>query len=188
MRPQEWLPAERHALWHSMFARALTEGPFRTEFSLLEGLTIELSLNPILQDGRTAGISLFGKDITSRKKAERTLRDAEAKYRGIFENAMEGIYRTTPQGKIISANPAMARMLGYASAEEAAAEIADTAHQVWMHPEERFEFLRRVNEGTVVRGYECQFRRKDGTRIWVSFNMRKVSGETTYYEGFVEDD
>src|ERR1035441_6236849 len=119
MRLEEWLPPQRYALWPPMFDRALSEGPFRTEYSLLDGRTLELSFNPIRQDDRTVGVSVFGKDITERKAAEKGLREAESKYRNIFDGAVEGLYQTSLEGKPITGNLALAKMLGYESPEEA---------------------------------------------------------------------
>jgi two-component system cell cycle sensor histidine kinase/response regulator CckA len=190
MRPEDVLPAARAALWPPLYNRALSEGPFRTEYSLLDGRTLEIAFNPIVQHGETTGISVFGKDITERKKAERTLLETERKYRDIFEGAPEGIYRTSIDGKSLDANPAAARILGYDSAQEVVSTITDSANQVWVDPNERSHFLELLEHHGVVREYQCQHKRKDGTPIWVSLNSRKVSGEdgrTLYYEGFIQD-
>ena len=151
---------------------------------------MELAFNPIVQDGETTGISVFGKDITERKTAEATLREAEEKYRDIFEGALEGIYRASFEGELLAANPALAKMLGYDSAQEVLSTITDSAHQVWLDPNERSRFLQLLEQHEVVRGYECQLKRKDGTAIWVSLNSRKVCGKdgrALYTEGFIED-
>jgi PAS domain S-box-containing protein len=190
MRPEDLLPPAVAALWPPLFDRALSEGPFRAEYPLVDGRTLEVSLNRIVQDGETTGISVFGKDITERKTAEAALRKAEEKYRGIFEGALEGIYRTSLEGKLLAANAAAARMLGYDSAQELIAAIADTAHQVWLDPDGRSQVLRLLERDGVVRGYECQYKRKDGTAIWVSLNCRNVCGENgraLYNEGFIVD-
>lgn len=118
MRPEDLLPPARAALWPPLYDRALSEGPFRAEHALLDGRILELAFNRIVQDGETTGISVFGKDITERKTAEKRLLDAERQYRDIFEGAIEGIYRITLEGKPLAVNPAFARMLGYDSAQE----------------------------------------------------------------------
>ena len=142
MRPEDLLPPERAALWPPLYQRALSEGPFRVEYSLLDGRSLELAFNRIVQDGETTGISVFGKDITERKTAEAALREAEEKYRGIFEGAIEGIYRATPEGRALTANPAVAQMLGYESAQEVVSTITDAPLQVWLDPNERSQFFR----------------------------------------------
>ena len=190
MRPEDLLPPERAALWPPLFQSALSEGPFQAEYSLIDGRTLEVAFNRIVQDGETAGISVFGKDITERKTAEAALRESEEKYRGIFEGAIEGIYRATPEGRTLTANPAVAQMLGYESAQEVVSTITDSARQVWVDPNERSQFFRMLEQQEAVRGYQCQWRRKDGTAIWVQFNgrgVRRADGRTLYYEGFVQD-
>src|ERR1019366_9666596 len=107
MRPEDLLPPERAALWPPLFQSALSEGPFQAEYSLIDGRTLEVAFNRIVQDGETTGISVFGKDITERKAAAEALRDAEREYRDMFDGAIEGIYRTSPEGKTLAANSAL---------------------------------------------------------------------------------
>jgi PAS domain S-box-containing protein len=190
MRAEDLLPPARAALWPPLYDRALSEGPFRAEYPLVDGRTLEMAFNRIVQDGETTGISVFGKDITERKTAEKILLDAERRYRDIFEGALEGIYRISLEGKPLAANPAFPRMLGYDSAQEFLSALADGAHQVWLDPDARPHFLRLIEQHEVVRGYECQFRCKDGRVIWVSVSGRKVrgsDGRALYIEGFIED-
>jgi PAS domain S-box-containing protein len=190
MRPVDLLPPARAALWPPLFERALAEGPFRVEYSLADGRILEAAFNRIVQDGETTGISVFGKDITERKTAERILLDAERQYRGIFEGALEGFYRATFEGATLVANPAMAGMLGYESAQEVVSTITDSARQVWLDQNERSQFLQMLEQHETVRGFECQWKRKDGKAIWVSLSSRKVCGKdgrALYVEGFIED-
>src|ERR1022692_1781063 len=174
-----------------MFDRALSEGPFRAEYSLGDGRTAELSFNLILHDGKTTGISVFAKDITERKAAEKALREAESKYRNIFDGALEGIFRTSIEGKALTANPALAKMLGYDSPEEGVAAVTDVALQVWLDPSERSRFLQLLRDQRAVRGYDCRLKRQDGAAIWACLKARIVSdaddGTELYIEGFVED-
>ena len=121
--------------------------------------------------------------------AER-LQNTANDYRTIFEGAIEGIYRTSLQGKCLTANPALARMLGYDSGSEVVSAITDAAHQVWLDPNDRVRLVRLLTEHEVVRGYECQHKRKDGTPIWVSISGRTVrgaDGQALYIEGFIQD-
>ena len=125
-----------------------------------------------------------------KRQAEESTRQAEAKYRSIFENAVEGIFQTTWDGRFLTANPALARMLGYDSPEELIATITDSAHQLYVCPERRATFQRLLEEGDIVQGFEAQFYRKDGSAIWVWTNARAVrdgAGNLLYYEGTVED-
>jgi PAS domain S-box-containing protein len=118
------------------------------------------------------------------------LREAEAKYRGIFESAQEGIFQTTPEGRYLSANPALARMLGYDSPEELVASLTDIGRQMCVRPESRDQFRRRLENDGHVREFENEVYRKDGSIIWTSVNARVVRdahGAVHYYEGTSQD-
>ena len=184
------LPPQRAAIWSPLLQRAIAEGPFRSEISFPNSRTLEISFNPILVNGQATGVSVFGRDITDRKAAENALNEAEKKFRAIFDGALEGMFQTTFEGQSLLANPALVKMLGYDSPEEFTSTIKDSAHDAWANPEERAGFIRLLNEQGVVLGFECQFKRKDETRIWVSLNCRKAMGAdgvTLINEGFVED-
>ena len=130
------------------------------------------------------------RDNTGRRQAQEELRQAEERYRSIFENAQEGIYRSTPGGRIIMANPAMAKIFGYASPEELMSGITDVARQLYVDPEERAKIRQILEEQGFVKNYETQLYRKDGSIIWVSMTMRAVrdeKGQLLYYEGMDED-
>src|SRR5438270_8194673 len=129
-------------------------------------------------------------NITERKRAEEALRTAEQKYRAIFENAIEGIFQTTPDGKYISVNPAMARMYGYSSPEELINSVADIGRKVYVDPERRSEFKCQIEKQGSVELFEYEAFRKDGSKIWLCENARAVrdeNGGIIYYEGTVED-
>lgn len=115
--------------------------------------------------------------ITERQQVEEALRQAEEKYRSIFENAVEGIFQTTPDGRYISANPALARIYGYASPEELIAHLTDIKHQLYVDPNRRDEFLYLLQEHGSVSGFESQVYRQDGSIIWISENARAVRQE-----------
>jgi PAS domain S-box-containing protein len=118
---------------------------------------------------------------------ERVLTD-EQRYRGIFEHAIEGIFQTTPDGRYIGANPALARMYGYDSAEELARQLLDIARQLYVNPGRRADFLNEMERHGRVANFESQVFRKDGGVIWISENavaVRDSFGRLLYYEGFV---
>ena len=184
------LPPELAAHVNGLFQRALVEGPYRTEYTLLDGRILELALNPIVMDGNATGVSIFGKDISNRKMAEKELQEAEKKYRDIFDGAMEGIYQTSIEGRPIIVNPALARMLGYDSIKDFMATVGDVAHDIWLDPGERARLLPLIEKWGAIRDFESRFKRKDGTVIWISLNARKVlgpDGKTFIIEGFIED-
>src|SRR5208337_2368874 len=84
------------------------------------------------------------------QESEESLRIAEVQYRSIFENAPEGIYQTSPQGQFLIANPALAKILGYDSPEEVITTITDSAHQVWVNPNQRLDYIRLLEQDGVV--------------------------------------
>ncbi len=137
------------------------------------------------------GIGGIVKDITQIKHAEQALRQAEVKFRNIFEHAVEGIFQSTPDGRYLSVNSAMAFIYGYASPEEMMASVGnDIQHRIYADPARRAEFVRIMEERGVVQDFEVPNRRRDGTLIWTRTNARSVrdtQGTLLYYEGFVED-
>lgn len=140
-------------------------------------------------DGSISKMAMI-QDITAPKEMEKALKEAEAKYHGIFEHAVEGIFQSTPSGRLLSVNPALARMHGYDSPEEMIAGIMDLGHQVFVNPREREDFKRQVAEAGVVRGRKYQVYRKDGSKFWILVNARAVrdeNGAISYYEGFIQE-
>jgi PAS domain S-box-containing protein len=133
----------------------------------------------------------MNEQLNTTEETLEALRRAEQKYRSIFENCLEGIFQTTPEGKYISANPALARMYRYDSAEELTADLTDITRQLYVQPERRTEFSRLVRENGKVIDFESQVFRRDRTVIWISESARvvrdEVSGEVLYYEGMVQD-
>ncbi|MCX5810065.1 MAG: PAS domain S-box protein [Proteobacteria bacterium] len=134
-----------------------------------------------------ANVSL---DISDRNRAKEALLESEAKYRSIFENAVEGIFQTSPEGQYISVNPALARMIGYASPEELIKGVTDLSKQGYVNPEDRVRYKKILEEQGIVQGFETQHYKKDGSIIWVLINGHAVkdeAGKTHYYEGTIED-
>ncbi|QKD81073.1 EAL domain-containing protein [Thermoleptolyngbya sichuanensis A183] len=130
------------------------------------------------------------RDISDRKRAEAALREAEARYRSIFENAIEGIFQTTPEGRYLNVNPALVRIYGFKSPEDLIANIHSIQHQIYVDPNRRSEFIRLMQEHGRVSNFESLIYRRDGTPIWISENAHCVynsRGDLLYYEGTVED-
>ena len=124
------------------------------------------------------------------QSAYQQLEVAEAKYRSIFENAGEGIFQSTPDGRYITANPALARIYGCDSPEEVTAKFTDIERQLYVDPVRRNEFLRSIEESGTVSDFESQIYRSDGSIVWISEKARAVrdrSGSVLYYEGLIED-
>jgi PAS domain S-box-containing protein len=145
-----------------------------------------------LRDGQGNLVKWYGVsiDIEDRKRAEEALREAEQKYHDIFENAGEGIFQSTPEGKYIAANPALARMYRFASPEELIHSCQDISRQVYVDPTLREEFRRQIEEQGAIRGFEHEVFRQDGSTFWISVNARTVrdeQGAIQYYEGTAQD-
>jgi PAS domain S-box-containing protein len=129
-------------------------------------------------------------EIVERKRAETALRTAEEQYRGIFENAVEGIFQTTPEGRYLVANPTLARMYGYDSVADLQGSITDIGAQLYVNPTRRADFQRMIERDSEVIGFESQIHRKDGSVMWISEHARAArdaAGTLLYYEGTVED-
>ncbi|HEY9652999.1 MAG TPA: PAS domain S-box protein, partial [Coleofasciculaceae cyanobacterium] len=128
--------------------------------------------------------------VTERASTEESLRLSEAHYRRLFENAMEGIFQTAPDGKFLRANPALASILGYDSPEELMANLTDIAHQLYVEPQRYQELIQQLQVENAVLGFESQIYRRDGEVSWISETIRTVRdnhGEIVYYEGTLQD-
>jgi len=145
---------------------------------------------PLMVGGHCTGSFAMYEDITERNQAERARREAEERLRLLFENAVEGIFQASVDGRLLSVNPALARMCGYASPQEMIASGSDVSVDFYADPQARLEFTRRMEADGAVERFEYQLRRKDGQKIWVSENARVVrdaAGAVVAYEGTMED-
>jgi PAS domain S-box-containing protein len=194
--PDFLLASENSPATVELFGSAIARGEkFRGEFLCRRRDTgpvdCELMLTPLpAPDGSPRHIAALLTDITERKQREEQLKEAEARYRGIFENAVEGIYQSTPDGHYLAVNPALAKMYGYSSPGEMLAGVSDIGNQIYVDPAYRDRFRREVEEKGEVRGLEYQVRCRDGSAIWISESARVVrdaQGVAKYYEGFIDD-
>lgn len=122
--------------------------------------------------------------------ANQKLTVTEAKYRNIFENAVEGIFQSTADGRYITANPALARIYGYSLPEEVTASFTDIEHQLYVESNRRADFVRLIAEYGSVSEFESQIYRRDGSIVWISekaYAVHNSQGELLYYEGMIED-
>ncbi len=129
-------------------------------------------------------------DIQDRKEAEEALKESEEKYRSIFENAVEGLFQSTPEGRFISVNPAFAKMLGYASPEELVSSISNIAEQYYVNTEDRSRYKQLLEKDGSVEHFEFRVQCKDGSQIWVSNSTRVIydpNGKIARYEGNVNE-
>lgn len=130
------------------------------------------------------------RDISDRKRAEEALRIAEETYRSIFENALEGIFQSSPKGRFINVNPAMAKIYGYDSPQEMINTITDISVQIYVDPEDQIEFQRQLEANDQVKDFEYRVYQKDNEIIWIQEETRAVrdnAGQLLYYEGMIQD-
>jgi PAS domain S-box-containing protein len=129
-------------------------------------------------------------EAVGRRQAQEALLASEAQYRAMFENAVEGFFQSTPEGRFVRVNPALADMCGYATPEEMISGIQDIAGQHYANPEDRDVFKRLMQEKGVVKNFEHEVLRKDGRSFWTSINTRAVKDDNhriLYYEGTHQD-
>jgi PAS domain S-box-containing protein len=174
-------------------AEGKTEFAWEGENYALNGEKLSVSLHmsaaPGYEDSlRKVLVSIM--DITERKQAHVELEQAEARYRLLFENAIEGIFQTTPAGQFMTANPALLKMLGYDSLEDMNATVKNLAHKFYVQPGRRKEFRHVLEQDGEITSFESEVYRKDGSTLWISENARLVRenhGKVLYYEGTLTD-
>ncbi len=177
----------------SQFLRFITDPILRlagTARTIADHNDYSVRANKVCGDEVGVLTDAFNQMLAQIQSQDSALRKAEEKYRLIFEDAIEGMFQTTPDGKYISVNPALARMYGYGSPEELTASVSDIGHIVYVNPERRPEFKRLIETEGFVERFEYEVYRKDGSRIWLSENARAVrdaNGAVIYYEGAVQD-
>ena len=192
-------PAPAH---EALVAAARRGEAAETEWTYVrkDGTRFPVTLSVIaLRDaaGEVTGFLAIGRDITERRRAEAARRAAEAErraaeenYRALFMDAVGGIFQTTPEGRYLQVNPALARMYGYETPRQMIDDLTDVARQLYVEAGRRAEFERLMREQGFVSRFESQVRRRDGSVIWISESARPVwdaSGALLRYEGFVED-
>jgi len=192
---------------------ALNEGMFTMDQYITNNKTKSVLCLPIIHHGSLTGViylennkttSAFTNDrveminlLTSQAaisiqnaKLYMDMKVAEEKYRGIFENSVEGIFRSTPDGKFIDANPSMARILGFNSPKEMIEAGTNAATQCYADPDDRNRFINEIlTHGKVVRE-EGQYMRQDGSKGWATISARAIRDKNdniVFYEGTLND-
>ena len=143
----------------------------------------------IIKSGADEAVCIV-RDITERKQVEKDLRQAQERYHSIFENSDEGLFQVTPDGRYLSANPALARIYGYKSPEELMTRLSNNSQQLYVDPNRRAELVGLLQTQENVSNFESQIYRVDRKIIWISENthvVRDGNGELLYYEGSVID-
>ena len=158
----------------------------------------EAERNAFHSIGKTIGLAVANarhleqieNEISERAKAQEQLRQGEQKFRSIFDNATDGIFQVTPQGQLLVANPSLAAMLGYASPEALAAQIQDLLADMFVHDDDRKQFIMLMNIDGNVEDFEVEAYRNDKTIVHLSINAHVVHDENNnmlYFEGMIED-
>jgi diguanylate cyclase (GGDEF)-like protein/PAS domain S-box-containing protein len=150
-----------------------------------------MTITPVVsKPGSLTHFISINQDITERKRAEAALREAEEKYRSIFEDAVVGIFQGTPDGRLLNVNRAFATIHGYESPEELLAAVSGKGDPLFSRPAQVKEWTRLLEEHGVVRGCEIEVLCKDGSHKWVVVNIRAVrnaDGQVVFHDGTIED-
>ena len=169
--------------------RALAGGE---KFASIPAIDVKNEIGDIARAAEVFRRTLVDAD-TAREAAVRALAEqrlAEEGYRKLFEGSVDGIYVTTPDGALLNANPALARILGYTTPEELIRDIGDITHTVYVDPTARAGYQSLMRRHGVVREFEYQARARDGTILWLSDSAmaaRDGAGKVIRYEGTVRD-
>ncbi|WP_051307060.1 PAS domain S-box protein [Desulfomicrobium escambiense] len=163
---------------------AVTGRPFRIEirYVLKTDSPRVAHIRAEFEADETGAMSIVSgtfQDVTRRRNTENALRRSEARYRSIFDHALEGISQTTPSGAFLSANSAMASILGFNSPEELMASIGNIDRDLYVDPEDRERYLDLLHEHGSIRGFQTRMKRKDGAVIWVSLNASLIRDAAT---------
>lgn len=165
---------------------------YRTKRLRSDGRLIDVAVSvfPVVDEQITRGtFVIYHNDQHLEATAARLLL-AEQKYLSIFNNAVEGIFLTTPLGTYLDVNPALAAIYGFSSPDELIHHFRDIKQQLYVDPGRRDEFISILRQNKKVTGFESQVRTKSGEVIWITENARAVfadTGEISYYEGTVMD-
>ena len=188
IRPEEDVPRLQHYL---ATARADFRHAGRWRHRLKTGQIIDVDVTShALVIGGRAAVHVVARDVTQENRALDALRAAKEKYREIFDHAVVGIFQTTPEGRCLSANQALAEIYGYDSPEELTAKVTNLESQSYAVPSRRRELQRLLHEQGVARNFVTQIKRKDGSLGWIMQNSRAVrddAGKILYYEGTQQD-
>jgi two-component system, NtrC family, sensor kinase len=187
LHPQKSLPVGREGFEELGHGRI--PAPLDVAVKTRDGRAVYVNIHPMLlhMDGTSYAMGIF-RDITEQRRAAAALEESEKRMRDVFDNMPIGVYHTDPEGRVVMANPAFVRMLGYSSFEELAKQKTDQMYAKSQYP--RTLFRQQVEKDGCVVDFESDWRRPDGTMIHTIENARVVrdaQGRVLYYEGTIED-
>ncbi len=159
------------------------------DFSYDFGEVYHAELLEIAKRFRRMSIEIEGRE-NKLQTMNKTLQEAEEKFRGIFENAVEGIFQATPDGILRRANPAMARIFGYDSLDEFLSNVRSLSSRIMVNPEHMQDFFDKVRTDGEVKRFEAEYYRRDGKTMWGSLNARAIYdefGSFVFIDGILED-
>jgi len=185
-------PADRERLLQNIWMKLEGKIPENTKYSIRkkngEYIVATFRSVPVIKEGKTVGIIGAAFDISDTEKLDKELSDSEIRYRSLFENATLGIYRSTPDGKIIVANTALIRIFGYDSLEDLKKASLEKQNELTGFGQKSFK-KRLEKEGKII-GLETVWTRKDGTKIWLRESatlIKDEEGNPLYYDVVIED-
>jgi PAS domain S-box-containing protein len=182
-------PEVYHQFWQALLAKEVVTGEIVNQAKDGTLVTVEVSVSPTIgEDGNIIGYLAIQHDVTERKATEDALRRSETSYRELVEHAVYGVYRSTPDGRFLSVNPALVQILGYDSAEELLS--VDMAVDIYASQGQRARMVERYGGQQLVEGLEVDWKRKDDSRVTVRLSGRPIldeAGKVKYVEMLVED-
>jgi len=191
---QMLIPEDREPALANMQKALMGEKSGGSAYTVLtkSGRTYPVMLysNAIMREGEPVGIRGIMADLTQIKQAQEALRESEERYRRIYENSVVGFFQSTPEGRFLHVNPALAKMLRYESPEDLVSSIDDIASTTYANPTDRRRYHEALKANGHVEDFQFKARCKDGSEVWISDSSRAYfdeDGEATCYEGIVVD-
>ncbi len=172
------------------FSIPVVEARIKTALRLKKEMDRRVFLSHKLKDLNQNLEQRIKEKIAELERAHEDLKSSEKKYRTIYENAVEGIFQSSPEGHLLSASPSLARILGYGSPLELVESVADIASQLYRRPEDRNELKSILEQKGEVIDFVTQCKKKNGEFIWAMLCAKAVRTETdgfAYYQGFLVD-
>ncbi|MDM8517241.1 response regulator [Desulfobacterales bacterium HSG16] len=172
------------------FSMSVVKARISTTLRLKDEMNSRIMLSRQLQGMNQDLENRVNEKVAELRQVNENLKESENRYRSIFENAVEGIYQITLEGRFLTASPSMAKILGYDSSEELISSVTDMAAQCYVNAADREKLFRILTEDGITHGFETQMKKKDSSIIWVSLSVRLIyddHGQGIYTEGVCTD-